>query len=147
FRGPGGLGVSTDKDLPTKWGDKENLVWKTPLPGPGGSSPIIVGDRVFLTCYTGYGIPGEDAGDQKDLKRHLLCIDRKKGTVLWDKSVAAKLPEPRYGGFLALHGYASSTPVSDGKQVYVYFGKSGVFAYDLEGKQLWQADVGTGTHG
>jgi outer membrane protein assembly factor BamB len=142
FRGPKSSGISVDKGLPIKWSDKENLVWKTQLPGPGGSSLVISGDRVFVTCYTGYGIPGEYKNDQKDLKRHLLCIDRKKGTILWDKTVDAKLPETKYGGFIALHGYASSTPATDGKLVYVFFGKTGVFAYDFQGKQVWQADVG-----
>jgi outer membrane protein assembly factor BamB len=147
FRGAKSSGVSTDKGLPLKWNEKENLVWKTALPGPGASSPIVWGDRVFVTCYTGYGIPGDEGGEQKDLKRHLLCLDRKKGTILWEKKVEAKLPETPYGGFLALHGYASSTPVTDGERVYVFFGKSGVFAFDFKGKQLWQASVGTGTHG
>jgi outer membrane protein assembly factor BamB len=137
--------LSADKGLPAKWSDKENLVWKTPLPGPGGSSPIISGDLVFITCYTGYGIPGESQESQKELQRHLLCIDRKKGTILWDKAVAAKLPETPYRSHIALHGYASSTPATDGKLVYVFFGKSGVFAYDFKGKQVWQADVGNRT--
>src|SRR6516165_3343489 len=78
FRGPKEAALSEDKGLPVKWSDKENLVWRTELPGPGGSSPIVWGDRVFVTCYTGYGIPGEQGGDMKDLKRHLLCLDRKK---------------------------------------------------------------------
>ena len=147
FRGPHGAAVSAEKGLPAKWGDQENLVWKTELPGPGASSPITFGDKVFVTCYTGYGIPGDNGGDPQDLQRHLLCVDRKSGTIVWDKAVAAKLPEPRYGSFLALHGYASSTPVTDGERVYVFFGKSGLFAFDLSGKQLWQADVGSGTHG
>ena len=86
------------------------------------------------------------AARARDLQRHLLCIDRKKGTVLWDRAIKAKLPEPKYGGYIALHGYASSTPVTDGKTVYVFFGKTGVFAFDFDGKQLWQQDVGSGTH-
>jgi outer membrane protein assembly factor BamB len=147
FRGPNSAGVSPDKGLPEKWGDKENLIWRAELPGPGASSPVVYGDKVFVTCYSGYGIPRGDNGDQKNLKRHLLCVDRKKGNVLWDKSVDAKLPEARYGGYVALHGYASSTPATDGKQVYVFYGKSGVFAYDFKGKQLWQANVGTRTDG
>jgi hypothetical protein len=143
FRGPDDSGVSRDKGLPVKWGDVTNLIWKTRLPGPGASSPIIWADRVFVTCYTGYGVPGEGQGDQKNLKRHLLCIDRAAGKILWDKAVDAKLPETQYGGFIALHGYASSTPATDGKHVYAFFGKSGVFAYDFRGNQVWHADVGS----
>jgi outer membrane protein assembly factor BamB len=139
--------VSAEKGLPVKWSDQDNLVWKTPLPGPGGSSPIVSGDRVFVTCYTGYGVPGEREDDQKDLKRHLLCLDRNKGTVLWDKAVAAKLPETNYRSYITLHGYASSTPATDGKLVYAFFGKTGVFAFDFQGQQVWQADVGTRTDG
>jgi outer membrane protein assembly factor BamB len=144
FRGPHSSGVSEDKDLPTTWSEKENLVWKTALPGPGGSSPIIIGDRIFLTCWSGYFLPGEGAGDEKKLKRHLVCLDRKKGTILWDKDVAAVLPEAKLDRNGSLNGYASSTPVSDGERVYVFFGKTGVLAFDFEGKQLWQTSVGTG---
>jgi outer membrane protein assembly factor BamB len=148
FRGPGGSGVSGEKGLPTKWSDTENLAWKTALAGPGSSSPVVWGDRVFVTCYTGYGVPGEEGGAQKDLKRHLLCLDRKKGTVLWEKKVDATLPESRYSGpYITLHGYASSTPVTDGERVYVFFGKSGVHAFDFKGNELWQKSVGTRTDG
>jgi outer membrane protein assembly factor BamB len=145
FRGPHSSAVSEEKGIATTWSDTENLVWKTNLPGPGSSSPILWGDKVFLTCYTGYGIPGDKAGDSKNLKRHLLCLDRKKGTILWDKEIEAKLPESKYGGYGALHGYATSTPVTDGQRIYVFFGKSGVFAFDFQGKELWQASVGTRT--
>ncbi len=145
FRGPGGLSIAPDRDLPTSWDGTKNVLWKTKMPGPGGSSPIVVGDRVFLTCYSGYGT--DDDGRQADLRRHLLCLDRKSGDIKWKKEFQAKLPETRYGGFIALHGYASSTPVSDGERVFVFFGKSGVFCFDLDGKQLWQTSVGTGTDG
>src|SRR5262249_43826465 len=59
FRGPGGLGVSPNRGLPLSWGPKENVLWKAALPGPGSSSPIVVGEKVFLTCYTGYNAPGQ----------------------------------------------------------------------------------------
>jgi hypothetical protein len=145
FRGPGSLATSTDKDLPTTWDSKSNVVWKAKMPGSGASSVITVGDRLFVACYSGYGI--DKGGDQGDLKRHLICLDRKSGTIKWDKSVKAITPETRYGGFIALHGYASSTPVSDGEHVYVFHGKTGVFAYDLNGKELWNQNLGKGTDG
>ena len=63
FRGPTADGVTTDTNLPLTWSEKENLAWRTELPGPGSSSPIISGDRVFLTCYSGYGIDIKDPGD------------------------------------------------------------------------------------
>ena len=134
FRGPGGLGIAPDKGMPLKWSADTNLAWKAELPGPGASSPIVVGDRVFVTCYSGYGLSKDEPGDQKNLKRHLVCVDRKTGKMLWTRDVAALVPEPNYAGFQSLHGYASSTPVSDGKNVYVFFGKTGVFAFDLDGK-------------
>src|SRR5580704_14334987 len=88
FRGPGGLGVApaTEKGLPTTWDDDTNLAWKVELPGPGASSPIVVGDRVLVTCYSGYGEPNKKAGDPKNLRRHLLCYSR-AGKLLWKKDV------------------------------------------------------------
>jgi outer membrane protein assembly factor BamB len=148
FRGPRGCGVSTDTGLPTTWSATENVVWRTKLPGPGTSSPIVVGKRVYLTCYSGYGLePGK--GEMDDLMRHLVCIDRDKGAILWTKDFKPKLPESKYGpgGNESQHGYSSSTPASDGKHLYVFFGKSGVYGLDLDGKEIWHADVGTNANG
>ena len=144
FRGPNGSGIAPDdKPVPVEWSATKNLKWKTDLPGPGSSSPIVVGDRVFVTCWSGYATEGQQStGDITALMRHLVCVDRTTGKILWDRSVPAKQPEERYGGMFAQNGYASHTPVSDGKLVCVFFGKSGVHAYDLEGKALWQAEVG-----
>ena len=83
FRGPAGLAISSDKGVPVTWSADSNIAWKTALPGPGASSPIIIGERVFITCYSGYGISKDDPGEQKNLKRHLLCIERKSGKILW----------------------------------------------------------------
>jgi hypothetical protein len=138
--------VSPDvRAVPIKWSDTENLKWKYKLPGPGSSSPIVVGQRVFVTCWTGYGTDRDNVGDQKDLRRHLICLDRGAGNVLWDQAVEPVLPEDPYSGNFTEHGYASQTPVSDGRQVYVFFGKTGVLAFDLDGKKLWQTSVGTGS--
>ncbi|PHS11941.1 MAG: serine/threonine protein kinase [Blastopirellula sp.] len=145
FRGPNGSGVSLEStDVPTSWSPSENLRWKTQLPGSGVSSPIVVGDRVFVTCYSGYGLNRENPGEIKNLKRHLVCIDRKSGKKRWGKIVDVTLPEDPYSGIgVTAHGYASHTPVSDGQHVFVFFGKSGVIAYDMDGNQLWQKSVGT----
>lgn len=144
FRGPNGSGISPDdKPVPVEWSATKNLKWKTALPGPGSSSPIVVGDRIFVTCWSGYATEGQQSsGDITALQRQLVCVDRATGKILWDRSVPAKQPEERYGGMFAQNGYASHTPVSDGKSVFVFFGKSGVHAFDLDGKALWQADVG-----
>jgi outer membrane protein assembly factor BamB len=146
FRGPGGLGVSEEQGLPAEWSSSQNIVWKTPLPGPGGSSPIVWGDRVYVTCYSGYGVSMEQPGEMSNLVRHLLAIDRRSGEVLWDRTVPAALPEQPFGGFQALHGYASSTPATDGERIYVFFGRTGVLAFDTQGQELWRTEVGTRTH-
>jgi outer membrane protein assembly factor BamB len=170
YRGPKGNGVSDEKDLSLPAG-KDSLLWKIKLPGPGASGPIAVGDKLFVTCYTGYGTavtggmgkggfgkgfgkggfgPGggkpdpADLAAQKKLRLVLLCLDSKKGDVLWQKDVEPKLPENTFGGMIREHGYATSTPATDGERIYVFFGKTGVIAFDLDGKQLWHADVGAG---
>ncbi|VGO23170.1 outer membrane protein assembly factor BamB family protein [Pontiella sulfatireligans] len=149
FRGPGGQGKAEAKGLPSTWDSKKNVVWKTNLPGPGTSSPVILGNKVFVTCYSGYGETIENPGELEGLKRHLVCVDRTSGTVLWDKTFKAKMPESKYSGGKnnTWHGYASSTPVTDGERLYVFFGISGVYAFDLDGNVLWQADLGSETHG
>ncbi|KPJ57880.1 MAG: hypothetical protein AMS16_00460, partial [Planctomycetes bacterium DG_58] len=120
------------------------IVWKTEMPGPGASSPIVFGDRVYVTCYTGYVVRRGAEGSLEELKRHLIAVRLSDGRILWNKAVPAKLPEERR---IREHGYAASTPVADAERVYVFFGKSGVLAFDHDGKQLWQADVGSRTHG
>ncbi len=145
FRGPNGSGIAADgKRPPLEWGAEKNVKWKAALPGPGSSSPIVVGDRVFVTCWSGYAVEGRAEGEMTELKRHLVCLDRGTGAQLWERAVPARLPEDRYEGMFTQNGYASHTPVSDGARVYAFFGKSGVHAFDLEGKALWQAEVGEG---
>jgi outer membrane protein assembly factor BamB len=145
FRGPNGTGVSEDTaPAPDHWSPTENLKWKVDLPGPGSSSPIVVGDRVYLTCWSGYGVDRSgDPGSPSELKRHLMCFDRTNGQTIWDKVIDPYLPEDNYGGMFAEHGYASHTPACDGERIYVFFGKTGVLAFDLEGNKLWQTSVGT----
>jgi outer membrane protein assembly factor BamB len=147
FRGPGGLGRSGDADVPLKWSPTENVVWKTELPGLGSSSPIILGDRVFLTCYTGYGLSESDPGDMENLARHVVCVKRADGKIVWTKEYKSDGRESNYSGNGARHGYSSSTPATDGERLYVFFGKAGVFAFDLDGNELWQANVGSDVAG
>jgi outer membrane protein assembly factor BamB len=145
FRGPAGSGVSEDSgSIPINWSDSENLAWKTQLPGPGLSSPIVVGDRVYVTSWTGFEA-GEGSSDKpEDLKRALVCIDRNTGNIVWTKSVDSVLPEDEFRGMFAENGYASHTPACDGENIYCFFGKTGVVAFDLDGNQLWHTSVGTG---
>ena len=144
FRGPGGFGKSADTGLPATWSSAQGIAWKTELPGAGTSSPIFVGPRIFLTAYSGYNVPGEDKGAQEKLVRHVVCLNRADGKLVWKTDVPAKLPEQEK--IRDDHGYASSTPVSDGENVFVFFGKSGVLALDLKGKILWQTSVGERVH-
>jgi outer membrane protein assembly factor BamB len=145
FRGPQAHGRSDAKGLPLTWSDEQGIAWKTPLPGPGASSPITLGNRIFLTCFTGYGTSSREPGDMNQLQRHLLCLDLADGKIAWNTPVPAELPEQ--DRIRENHGYASSTPVTDGERVYAFFGKSGVFAFDLAGKQLWRTSVGSKLNG
>src|SRR6185436_18806898 len=145
FRGPGALGRSDAKGFPLTWSDDKNIVWKTALPGPGASSPITVGDKIFITCFTGFATSSREAGDMANHKRHLLCLNLADGKILGDTATPAELPEQ--DRIRENHGYASSTPVADSERVYSFFGKSGVFAFDHAGKELWHSKVGDKLNG
>ncbi len=146
FRGPDGSGVAPEGSPPAQWSATENVFWKTPLPGFGASSPIVVGDRVFLTCYSGYGLSQDEPGQLENLKLHVLCVGLGDGKILWDRASKATLPEQDYRSFITNHGYASATPASDGQAVYAFFGRSGVHACKVSGEELWRAEVGSKTH-
>lgn len=145
FRGPGATGTTQAKGLPLTWGDDKNVVWKATLPGPGASSPIVLGERVYLTCFTGFATSSREPGEMSQLKRHLLCLNVADGQILWDTPVAAEQPEQ--DRIRENHGYASSTPVADSDRIYTFFGKSGVFAFDHSGKQVWKTKVGDKLNG
>jgi outer membrane protein assembly factor BamB len=145
FRGPDGTGISTAPNVPLTWDARTNIRWRVDLPGPGTSSPVLFRARIYLTCYTGYGLDAKARGDHKNLKRHLLCISR-DGTIVWDRALPATTAEPGYGGFTALHGYASSTPAVDAAGIYVFYGASGAAAYDHDGNLRWQKSCGTQRH-
>lgn len=133
FRGPNGSGIAADTKPPVQWSDSQNLKWKTQLPGEGTSSPIVAGDKVFVTCWTKEG---------SALKRHLVCVEQATGKIAWSRSVDGESRPDAYDGFMREHGYASHTPASDGERVYVYFGRGGALAFDLTGKEVWRANLG-----
>lgn len=148
FRGRAHQGVADAQNLPTEWDGQQNILWRTDLPGPGTSSPILLGDRIYLTCYTGYGLDAENPGNQDDLVRHVVCLDRASGQHFWTRDFPAKMPESRYQpGLDSMHGYASSTLATDGERLYAFFGASGLYCLDLEGAEQWRKDLGSGTHG
>ncbi len=142
FLGPEGAAVSDTAQVPLTWSDTENLRWKIETPGPGSSSPIVKGDKIFLTCWSGYG-DREGANDPTKLQRHLLCYELASGKKLWEQVVPSKVEEDPWGGMLSEHGYATHTPVADDERVYVFFGKTGALAFDHSGKQLWHTPLGT----
>lgn len=147
FRGPLANGVTMETGLPLEWSEKKNMLWRTELPGPGSSSPIVSGDRVFLTCYSGYGTNIQNPGELSELKRHALCLDRKSGKILWDHAIAASSPDKPYQGtYITMHGYASSSAVTDGTGVFFFLGNAGVHAFTMDGRKVWQADVGQRAH-
>ena len=140
WRGPHGDGTTDETGFPTRWTATENVVWKTPIPGKGHSSPIVWGDRIFITSAV------EEGGPKKD--RLLLCIDRTNGKVLWQKTVVSALDEHIH----KLNSRASSTPATDGERVYVTFlddPKVLVAAYDFAGNEVWRVNPGEfeSTHG
>jgi outer membrane protein assembly factor BamB len=146
FRGSSASGIGKGK-VPTTWDEKTNLAWKAALPGKGASSPVVYGDRVFLTAFSGYGIDPAKPGDRMDLRLHVICVSLANGNILWDKQVDPSPQEQEARGQMADHGYASPTPCVDDKAVYASFGPSGVVAFSHEGELLWSQSVGTKTTG
>jgi len=132
FRGPDHNGISTEADAPIHWGPQTNIKWKVALPSPGNSSPIVCGDRVFLTC----------SQDASGSRRSLYCFDRKDGKQLWVQTVAYDRADPTH----KRNPYCASTPTCDGEKVFVWHGSAGVHCYDLDGKELWSKDLGEFRH-
>jgi outer membrane protein assembly factor BamB len=126
WRGPDGSGHSKESGLPIKW-SADAAMWRTALPGEGQSSPAIWGDRIFLTTAL-----------DKGKRRVVLCVDRKKGTILWQKEAWTGTPEKTHG----MNGWASATCATDGERVIAFFGKGGLHCYDIDGKKLWSRDLG-----
>jgi outer membrane protein assembly factor BamB len=132
WRGPRGDGTSAETGLPTSWSPTENVRWKARLPGPGNSTPVVWGDRVFLT----------QSLDRKGTQRAVLCFGRKGGKLRWQRSVPFRGEEPTH----ATNPYCSASPVTDGERVIASHGSAGVVCYDLDGKQLWHRDLGRFVH-
>ncbi|MEM9587066.1 MAG: PQQ-binding-like beta-propeller repeat protein [Planctomycetota bacterium] len=135
FLGPGGTARSPEV-VPTVWDESKNLAWKVDLPGTGSSSPILVGDRVIVTCYV--------AG-KGNASRQVLCYDKDTGDSLWTLEFPIDYREDLYQGYITEHGYASNTPVTDGENVYVFLGKGGVHSISLDGTKRWSVDIGKGS--
>ena len=150
FRGPTMNAVVADNpNLPERWSQTENIEWVAEIPGLGWSSPIVWGNRVFLTTVTAegeferpkpglYAPNGRSEPPQLDHDWRVYCLDLETGGVLWQRSVRAGVPEfPRH----MKNTYASETPTTDGERVYVRFGDLGLFAFDMDGNQVWSVHV------
>jgi outer membrane protein assembly factor BamB len=131
WRGPNGDGTSPEKDVPLRWSPTENVKWKVPLPEPGDSSPVVWGDRVFITQSL------EQQGG-----RTVMCFDRRDGRRLWQQGTTYALPEKRYGK----NPHCAASPVTDGERVIAFFGSAGLFCWDMDGKGLWKRDLGKQEH-
>ena len=131
WRGPDGTGASSEKNLPLKWSTNENVRWRVDLPDHGNSSPIVWGNRVFVTQAV-----------QKENRRTLMCFDRANGKLLWQSGVTYAENEPTQEN----NPYCAGTPVTDGERVFVCFGSAGVYAYGLDGKEAWHRDLGKLNH-
>jgi len=149
FRGPGARGVGESGRLPIAWGAGTNVAWRTAIPGRGWSSPVVWGNRVFLTTAISEGdleAPKKGlyfGGDRTDPPPHrhqwqVLGLDATSGKVVWATEVKAANPTTPVH---IKNTYASETPVTDGERVYAYFGTVGLFALDFDGKVLWSQPV------
>ena len=157
WRGPAADGMAVG-DAPLHWSDTQNVKWKIDIPGRGSSSPVVWGDRVFVTTAIKTGpqevqeppAPAAPAktqggqfrlttpGPQAEHKFVVMCLDRKIGKILWQQTATTATPHegyhPTYGSF------ASNSPVTDGKNVYAFFGSRGMYCYDVKGKLIWKKD-------
>ncbi len=146
FRGPGARGVVSDPNanLPDRWSATNNVEWKADIPGRGWSSPIVWGERVFMTTVVGAGeseaprrglyLGGERPASAEELQWKVLCLDLLTGKVQWERQVhQGPPPGPKH----VKNSFASATPMTDGQRVYAYFGNVGLFCFDLEGHPVW----------
>jgi len=152
WRGPNGQGISRETGVPLEWAEGQNVAWKTPIPGRGYSSPIVWGQKVFLTT----AVEGELVAGAKPVKHFqgldefnhpdgvgadhkqtmkVLALDARTGKILWERTAWEGLP------FDTRHrsgSYAAPTPATDGERVYAYFGAEGLYAYDFAGNLAWK---------
>ena len=150
WRGPSNTGMAVG-DAPLKWNDTTNVTWKVAIPGRGFSSPVIAGDRIFITTAIptqdaaqppagrGRG-PGGGAGGGIEHRFVVMALDRETGKTLWERTATTATP---HEGYHRIYGsFASNSPVTDGKRLFASFGSRGLYAYDVTGKELWRKDFG-----
>lgn len=151
FRGPGAAGVAEGAKVPVRWdlGASTNVLWKIPIPGISVSSPVVWGDRIFVTTAISsdpsasfrHGLYG-DVEPSRDVSRHtwkVYCIHKKTGDVLWERVAHEGVPRTKRH---PKSSQASCTPVTDGKYVVAFFGSEGLYAFDVNGNLIWKQDLG-----
>jgi len=131
WRGPTRDGVVHGQNLPLQWSATENVRWKTPLPGPGNSTPIVWGGQVFITQAL-----------EQEGRRTLMSFDRKSGKLLWQSGTLFAEKEESH----ETNPQCASSPATDGERIIAWFGTAGLFCYDLNGKELWQRNLGRHRH-
>ncbi len=148
WRGPSGSGSAPAGNPPVEWSEEKNIRWKKPVPGLGLSSPIIWGDRLFLTTAVPTGdrvVDAPPAGRRDGIPPDLVqsyevhALDRRDGSTLWERSVLREAP---HEGTHPDGAWASGSPVTDGEVLIAFFGSRGLFAFDLDGTELWRLDLG-----
>lgn len=152
WRGPLGTGVAPEANPPLEWSEREsqNIRWKTEIPGRGHSTPIVWGDRIFLTAAipVGKALPprysqAPGAHDNVPVTHRqkfvVIAVDRPTGRVVWQQTMRELLP---HEGHHETGSFASSSPVTDGEHVYAFFGSYGLYCLDFDGKEIWHADFG-----
>lgn len=140
WRGPNGDGHSAEKNLPTQWSKTDNVRWSIALPDAGNSTPIVWGNRVFVTQASekkDWPPPGA-GGPASAYRRSLICFDRATGRQLWQRDTIYKEKESTH----PTNPFCSSSPVTDGERVVAWFGSAGMVCYDLEGNEKWRKDLG-----
>jgi outer membrane protein assembly factor BamB len=147
WRGPYATGVSKTASPPLEWSETKNIKWKVEVPGRGSSSPVAWGDRLFLLSAIPAGAPGDSShqplGGVRPRSMHrfiVMALDRKTGKVIWERT--AREAEPHEGTHQDNGTWASSSAITDGERVYANFESQGLYAYDMDGKLVWQKDLG-----
>ena len=146
WRGPYASGVSKTADPPIEWSETKNVKWKVEIPGRGSASPVVWGDRIFLLTAVPIGVDAAAShaprgGLARTAHRfEVLAIDRASGTTIWERTAREAVP---HEASHAENGtWASSSAITDGKRVFAWFESEGLYAYDMDGRLLWQADLG-----
>jgi outer membrane protein assembly factor BamB len=153
WRGPEANGVSRSAKPPLEWSEEKNIKWKIPIEGKGSSTPIIWNDKVFILTAINTGRVDPSLPKPEDQPKRVfgithpnttyqfvvLCLDRNSGKELWRKIATERVPHEGHHGD---NDFASASPYTDGKHLFCWFGSAGLYVYDLNGKKIWERDLG-----